>query len=391
MYRNTYLEVNENYLRDNVKNIILNYPKYDYYFGVVKANAYGHGEHIVNALIEGGINYLAVSSLDEAISIRKYNKDIPILCFGYVSIKYIGVAIKNNITISINSYDYLKDLMLEKIDKGLKVHIKINTGMNRLGFNDKEDIKNAVDKLKESNIYLEGIYTHYATTGVEDIYFDKQTERFEELTSLIDLKEIPIVHLYSSLPLVKHEKLKYANGCRLGVVMYGYSSNVNLNGLRKSVFEIKKYFKTGGIKISEVNMSNDLKLKKAFNLYSEVVGVNYVHENEPIGYKASYKASEDSFYATVAIGHADGITKYYEYVIINGKKYPIVALCMDMLMIKVDDSVKIGDKVTLLGDGISLVNIANESEISIHQALVSITSRVPRVHIYNKEQIEIKY
>ena len=391
MYRNTYLEVNENYLRDNVKNIILNYPKYDYYFGVVKANAYGHGEHIVNALIEGGINYLAVSSLDEAISIRKYNKDIPILCFGYESKKYIDVAIKNNIKISINSYNYLKDLMLEKIDKGLKVHIKINTGMNRLGFNDKEDIKNAVDKLKESNIYLEGIYTHYATTGVEDIYFDKQTERFEELTSLIDLKEIPIVHLYSSLPLVKHEKLKYANGCRLGVVMYGYSSNVNLNGLRKSVFEIKKYFKTGGIKISEVNMSNDLKLKKAFNLYSEVVGVNYVHENEPIGYKASYKASEDSFYATVAIGHADGITKYYEYVIINGKKYPIVALCMDMLMIKVDDSVKIGDKVTLLGDGISLVNIANESEISIHQALVSITSRVPRVHIYNKEQIEIKY
>lgn len=391
MYRKTYLEVNEDYLRDNVKNIILNYPKYKYYFGVVKANAYGHGEHIVNAIIDGGVNYLAVSSLDEAISVRKYNKDIPILLFGYTSIDYIDEVIKNKITLSINSFDYLKDLLLKKVKDGLKVHIKVNTGMNRLGFNDKEDIKNAVELLKESNIKLEGIYTHYATSGVEDIYFDKQTEKFEELTSLIDLKEIPIVHTCSSLPMVKHEKVKYTNGVRLGSVMYGYSASANVEGIKKTAYEIRKYFKTGGIKTSEVILKNDLKLKKAMNLYSEVVGINYIHKGEPVGYGAKYKPEADTFIATISIGHADGITKYYEYVIINGKRYQIVALCMDMLMVRVDDTVKVGDKVTLLGDGISLAVIANNSGISLHQALVSITTRVPRVHICNGEKIEIKY
>ena len=392
MYRKTYLEVNENYLRENVKNIIFNYPKYKYYFGVVKANAYGHGEHVVNALIEGGINYLAVSSLDEAISIRNYNKDIPILCFGYIKIEDIDIAIKNKVTISIISYEYYKELLDAKFKGELKAHLKVNTGMNRVGVSSKEEIKEIVEGLKDTNILLEGIYTHYATTGVLDAYWDKQTNTFEELTSLINLSEIPIVHLYSSLSLVKHDKLKYANGVRLGVVMYGYSSSVKEPvGIRKKLFEAKKYLKTNGAKISDIHMSNELKLKKAYNLYSEVIAINYINEGDAVGYKASFVADKPSFIATVAIGHADGITKYYEYVKINGNLYKIVALCMDSIMVLIDDKVQVGDKVTLLGEGISLAKIANESEISIHQALVSITNRVPRVHIYNDEEIEIKY
>ncbi len=391
MYRKTYLEVNEDFLKENVQNIILNYPKYKYYFGVVKANAYGHGEHIVNSLIEGGINYLCVSSLDEALSVRKYNKEIPILIFGYTSLEYLDEVIKNDLTISINSFDYLKDLLLKKVKGKLKVHIKVNSGMNRLGFTDKEDIKEAFKLLKESSIYLEGIYTHYATTGVEDIYFDMQTSKFEELTSLIDLKEIPIVHVYSSIPSIKHEKLKYANGIRLGLVMYGYSSNIDMSTTQMMLHKVRKFFKTGGTKISDVAMKNNLKLKKAFNLYSEVIATNYIHKGDIVGYKASYIAPYDTFTATISIGHADGVTKFYKYVSINGKKYEIIALCMDMVVIKCDDTVKVGDKVTLIGDGISLAKIANDSDISIHQALVSITNRVPRVHIIDGKELEIKY
>ncbi len=392
MYRKTYIEVNEDYLKGNVENIILNYPKYDYYFGVVKANAYGHGEHVVNALIDGGINYLAVSSLDEAISVRNYNKDIPILCFGYIDITDLDVAIKNSITITIVSYDYFKLLISSKVKNGLKAHLKINTGMNRIGVNTKEEVKEIVDTLNDSEIELEGIYTHYATNGVTDIYWDKQTAKFEELTSLIDLKKIKIVHLYSSLPLVKHDRQKYANGVRLGVVMYGYSSSVKQpTGIKEKIFEVRKYFNTHGEKISKTYMSNELKLKKALDLYSEVINVNYIHAGEPVGYKAAYIPDKDTFIATVSIGHADGVTKYYEYVKINNKKYPIVALCMDAIMVRVDDTVKVKDKVLLIGDGISMTNIANDSEISIHQALVSITNRVPRVHIRNGEKTEIKY
>ena len=392
MYRKTYVEINEDILKSNVQNIILNYPKYDYYFGVVKGNAYGHGEHIVNALIEGGVNYLACSSLEEAISIRKYNKDIPILCFGYIATSDIDEAIKNNITVTIISYNYYKELISSNIKDGLKVHLKINSGMNRYGVSDKKEVKEIVETLKKSNITLEGIYTHYATSGVEDIYWDKQTKNFEDLTSLIDINSIPIVHLYNSLSLVKHDKLKYANGVRLGIVMYGYSSSTGkLDGIKEKIFDAKKYIKTKGKKISETHLSNDLKLKKAFKLYSEVVNINYVVAKNPVGYRATYIPSSDTFIAVVPIGHADGINKYYEFVKINNKKYPIVSLSMDAIMVKVDSTVKVHDKVVLIDDELTLNSIAVDSERSIHEVLDSISTRVPRVHIKDGKKTEIKY
>lgn len=392
MYRNTYALINENNLKENVENIILNYPKYDYYFGVVKANAYGHGLSVVNSLIEGGINYLAVSSLDEAIDVRKYNKEIPILCFGLIETCDIDVAIKNNVTITIISYEYYKELLDIKIKDKLKAHVKINTGMNRYGINDKNHLEEIINNLKNTNIYIEGIYTHYATSGVTDIYFDKQTNQFDEIVSLIDLSKIEIVHLYNSLGLVKHDKYKLANGVRLGIVMYGYSSSTGKLSLsRELIFKLKKRIDTKGEKISSTYLSNDLKLKKAFQLVSEISQITYVTKGQAVGYKASYITKEDNFIATIPIGHADGITKYYEYVEINGKKYHIVSFSMDSIMVKVDSKVKVYDKVTLIGDSIPLSNIAKNSEISVHQALVSISNRVPRIHIKGDSKTEIKY
>lgn len=392
MYRKTYVEIDENILRENVKNVILNYPKYDYYFGVVKANAYGHGEHIVNALIEGGINYLACSSLEEAISIRKYNKEMPILCFGYIDISDVDVAFKNNITITITSYDYYRNLIENNTNKGLKVHLKLNSGMNRYGVGTKEEVKEIVDNIEKYNIILEGIYTHYATSGTNDIYWDMQTTKFEELTSLINLNEIPIVHLYNSLALVKHDKLKCSNGVRIGLAMYGYSSSTGkLSTIKGKIYEIRKFINTRGKKVSFTHLSNNLKLRKALKLYSEVVNINYVLANNPVGYRASYIPKEDSFIAVVPIGHADGINKFYKYVKINNKKYPIVALCMDAIMIKVDSTVKMHDKVTIIDDELSINSIAINSDKNVTEILDSISTRVPRVHIKDNERTEIKY
>lgn len=392
MYRKTYIEINEDYLKENIENIIMNYPKYDYYFGVVKGNAYGHGEHIVTSLIEGGVNYIAVSSLEEALSVRKYNKDIPILCFGYVHPDDIQTVIKNNITVTIISYNHYKELLELDLNDKLKVHIKLNTGMNRIGLNTKEEVKEIIETLKDTNIEVEGIYTHYATSGVTDIYWDKQTKKFKELTSLIDLNDIKIVHLYNSLSLVKHDKLKYANGVRLGIVMYGYSSNVKEPlGIKKKIFEFKKYLNARGENISKTNLSNNLKLKKALSLYSEVINVSYVNAGQPVGYKATYIPDKDIFIATIPVGHADGITKHYEYVKINNKKYPIVSLSMDSIMVRVDDTVKVHDKVLIIGEDISLAAIASDSEISIHEALVHLSTRVPRIYIKDDKKVEIKY
>ena len=140
MYRKTYAQINNKVLTNNVKEIISKYNDYNYYFGVVKANAYGHGDYVVNDLIKGGINYLAVSSLEEAISIRKYNKEISILCLEPISLEYIKEIIENNVTITIESKDYVKELINKKITKQLKAHLKLDTGLSRPGFTNKEEV-----------------------------------------------------------------------------------------------------------------------------------------------------------------------------------------------------------------------------------------------------------
>lgn len=374
MYRKTRLEINETYLKENLKNIICEYDDYKYIFGVVKGNCYGHGEKLIKTMLKCGINYLAVSSLEEALSVRKQTDDTPILCFGYIGPNEIDVAIENNITITILSYDHYLEM---KEIKGYKAHLKLNTGMNRVGVNKKEQVK----EIKE-NIELEGIYTHFATSGVLDVYWDKQVKKFEELTSLINLKEIEIVHLYNSLSLVKHEMNKYANGVRLGIVMYGYSSSIKEpRGIRKLAFAFRKRMRTKGIKISKVSMSNNLKLKKLFTLKSEIININEVKKGDVVGYNAIYKVTKKSRIAVIPVGHADGVTKYYKMVEINNKLYNIVALTMDSIMVEVDNSVNVHDEVILFGGKITLASIAQESGISVHQALVSIGQRVPRVYI----------
>ena len=130
MYRNTFASIDCNTLEKNIKEITKMYD-YKYYFGIVKANAYGHGDYIVNSLIKGGVNYLAASSLEETLRIRKRNKNIPILCLEPISHKYLDICEKNNITITIPDIDYFKDINLKL---KLKAHIKIDCGMNRLGF-----------------------------------------------------------------------------------------------------------------------------------------------------------------------------------------------------------------------------------------------------------------
>lgn len=389
MYRNTYVEINEDILENNIKDIVSKYP-YKYYFGVVKGNAYGHGMHIVNSIINGGINYIAVATLEEALDVRKYNKDIPILCFGYIDCKYLDILEKNNITLTITSYNHFNEFI--NYNCKVKIHIKLNTGMNRLGIDDKNKLKEIIDICKEKNINLEGIYTHYATSGVLDKYWDLQTKKFEELTSLIDLNEIPIVHGYDSLALAKHQKKSYYNGVRLGIVMYGYSSSVKEPvGFKKTVYELKKTIKLQGTKVSITKFSNNLKLNKAFNVYSEVINISKINPGDTVGYHAKYIAKEKETIATISIGYADGITSNFKYVKINNKKYSIVAFSMDYIMVKVDDKVKIHDIVTIIDNDITMNSIAINSGINISNALVNISSRIPRVHIYKDKKEEIKY
>ena len=212
MYRKTYIEINLDNLCHNIKNITETFNGYKYYIGVIKGNAYGHGEYIAKHITEYGINYLAVSSLEEAINTRKYiDKDFPILCLQPINLNYIDEIIKNNITITISNIDDFNRLNKLELKTPIKFHLKLNTGMNRLGIsNIKEVNKIFNESTKNNKLIFEGIFTHLCTNGVYDSLYNNQINKFKELTSEIDLSKIEIVHVGRSTTLDFYDKLSFS-------------------------------------------------------------------------------------------------------------------------------------------------------------------------------------
>ena len=355
LLRKTYAEINLKNVKENVSKVINKYNNYKYYFGVVKADCYGHGyEKTVQAILDGGCNYLAVATLEEALKIRTIYKKIPILCLGVIDKKYIHLCTENNITITINSLENLKQIDMSKIDKNrLKVHIKINTGMNRLGISESTELIKTYEILKENSIELEGIYTHIYNSANKDNY-ENQIKKFKEITNVIDLSKIKIVHIPASEAIMSYQKLNFVNGCRLGIVMYGFYA------------------------------PQELKLKSTFSLKSEVIQINKLKKGETVGYNATYTAKENEKIAVVAIGYADGLIRKNKgrYVYINNKKYEIVGnICMDMMFVKVDDNVKLHDIVEVLKDKEHIEYVAKYLETIPYEIICLVGKRVDRIYI----------
>lgn len=395
MYRNTYVEINIDNLKHNVKEIITKYPDYDYYFGVVKGNAYGHSDKIAKYIIESGINYLAVASLEEGISIRKTGIQTPILCLEPIEIEYLKECIENDITVTVHDYEYFKALMAVELPDLLKVHIKVDTGLCRLGLTSKTQIKEIVEGLKiKHNVILEGIFTHFATDGIYDPSWDNQLKSFQELTSEIDLTQIPIVHLGRSQTMLNHEKISFANGIRLGIILYGYNTtpkplpNDFLNRLRK--WKRAYYNKKNHISPTITNI--DIHLKTAFSLYSEVMQVKKIKKGSFVGYGRIYEATEDMYVAVIPIGYADGFSRRNKgrQVVINGKRYSLIGeVNMGMIIAKVDETVHTKDKVTLIGEGITMPEVARYMGTSVYEGSCMINSWVPRILTSNGQVLEI--
>lgn len=397
MYRKTYVEVNLDNLKSNVKNIVNYYNNYEYYFGVVKGNCYGHGTtYVINELIESGINYLAVSSLEEALDARKINKKIPILSLEPIRLEYIDICIKNNITITVHDYGYAKELISKKIDKKLKVHLKVDSGMNRIGIKDKYELKEIYNDLKNSeNIEVEGIFTHFATLGINDKEWDNQLEKFKEITSEINLNEIPIRHLAKSAAFINHPKIEFSNGIRLGIAMYGYDSTPKYSnkGIKNKLRKIKRNFYKKQNNISETITELPIELKPAFKMYTEVIQVKNVKKGEHVGYGVGYRANEDETIAILSAGYDDGIFKKSKgrEIAINNKKYNLIGdIAMGMIAAKVDDAVKMYDKVTLIGGEIPIKDVAKHNETIVYEIMCNIGKQIPRVYIKDGEVFAIE-
>lgn len=395
MYRDTYIEIDTDIIKENIKNIIDNSDDYKYYIGVVKGNAYGYGEYISKYLVTSGINYLAVSNLEEGISVRKYVKDTPILCLEPIDIKYIDKALEENITLCINNYDYY--LAVKKLTKKVKFHLKLNTGMNRLGINDKDTVTKIFnDSMASSNMVLEGIFTHVSTSGVYDIYYNRQVNKFKELVSDIDLSKIKIVHLGRSCCLDFHPKIDICNGIRIGIMMYGVGSTFpNFNGLSGYLRKAKLSFFRKKNNLPPINLTRKINVKGALSLYSTVIDIQKANPGEPVGYGTKYITKSYCNIAVIPLGYADGISTHYKdlYVKINNQEYPVIgSINMGMITILVDEKVHLGDKVTVIDKNISYKSYGQKFSNGPYVFLTSLRRELPRRYmVKGKLEKEVTY
>lgn len=382
----SYVEINLTKLANNVKSIIEKYPDYKSYIAVVKGDAYGHGMRSVKALHNGGIRYFAVSSLEEAKDLRNYNTHVPVLCLEPVAIDRLSEAADLDLTLAISDIEYLRAMLETDTKHSFKLHLQVDAGFSRLGFKDKGEIKEAVQLINNSPHFLEGIYQHFATAGIFDPHYDNQIRRFKELTSLIDLNEIPIVHLGSGVSLLAHPKIDIATATRMGLIMYGYNIGPSSygSGVKDRLRDFRDRRNQRKFHLTETIRDVQLDLSPAMSYKCRILQIKDVNAGEYIGYNAAYQAEELISIAVLPVGYNNGIghANYGRVVEINGKRYPIIGeIGMNMCCIKIDNRVKLTDTVTLLGGGISLGRFSRASGLGLAEILLGIGKNNERVYI----------
>lgn len=366
----TWAEINLDNLKSNLGNIKKILEEDAKICGVVKANAYGHGSvEISKVLVNEGVDYLAVARLEEAIELRQNNILIPILCLGYIDENALEDAVKNNIYITIYSYEaaYKLNEICEKIGKRCTVHIKLDTGMSRIGFlpniNSVDDIQN-ISRL--SNINIEGIYTHFAVADEKDKEFTyKQVDKFNYVIKELENRDvyIPIKHVSNSAATMDCFDLNF-NMVRCGIILYGHYPSEHVN-------------------------KESLSLKPVMTLKTKVAHIKELDSDVGISYGLRYKTLEKAKIATLPIGYADGFTRLLTdkvKVKVNGEMVPVVGkICMDQCMIKINQNhdIKIGDEVIIFGEGYEekIENLANELGTINYEMLCMIARRVERIYV----------
>lgn len=363
--RDTILEVALDKIDDNVDAIKQMVGETVAIAAVVKSNAYGHGAvDIVPRLLNKGVDYLAVATLTEALEIRTHHPVAPILIMGYTPSEYLEYVVKEQITQTIYSLEQAQQL--DKLGlyykKTPKVHIKYDSGFNRLGYKDNDkSIEEIVKIFSLKHLDVEGMFSHFALAGAEN---DKlQFEKFIGAISKIENRggRFKYKHICDSITCVDYPQYRL-NMVRIGAALFGLKSH----------------------------KSEGLDLKQAAIFKSRVYRINPVEKGEGVSYRYQWRAGRKSLIATLPVGYGDGYPRAMSgkgYVTIKGKKAPIVGvICMDQCMIDVTDikGVKVGDEVTIYGDGeghsMSVQEVADLLGTNKNDIVCRIGRRTPRVY-----------
>ena len=370
--RRTWAEIDISALRHNFS-VLKNLSKNSEITCVVKANSYGHDDNIVvPALNEAGCKRFAVSNIEEAVHIRNLGIDKPILILGYTPVSMVEELHKFNISQCVFSADYavaLSNSAKEK-DVTVKIHIKLDTGMGRLGFDCRSDelaeIDSAIESAKLPNLELEGIFTHFASSDrsdeEEDGFTDLQYSRFDKAIKLMNAAGLDpeVRHCRNSAAMLK-DKDKELDLSRAGICLYGLTPSTALN------------------------IKEDLIPVMTFK--SIVSMVKKIRRGDTVSYGRTFKAHKDMTVATVSAGYADGYPRLLSnkgYVLINGQKANILGrVCMDQFVVDVSDidGVATDTEVILFGKDLPVEEIAATCGTINYEIICGISPRVPRIAI----------
>ena len=339
---------------------------------VVKADAYGHGAlDVSKTLVENGATKLAVAVITEAMELRHGNINTPIMILGYTPLEFAADLINYDIEQTIFDLEYatkLSEIALN-LGKKAKVHVALDTGMGRIGFLINDNSLNEILKISSlKGLEVVGIFTHFATADESDKnYSNKQYKKFTDFNEKLISKGVNILlkHVSNSGAIIDMPNT-YLDGVRAGIVLYGYYP-------------------------SEDVLKQNLDLKKAISIKTQVAHVKILDKNEYVSYGRKFKTERKSIIATLPIGYADGYSRALTgkaKVIINGKFAPVVGtICMDQCMIDVTDigNVHVGDEVIVLGNDKDLKFDADDMAKAMgtinYEVLCMIKQRIPRVYI----------
>lgn len=368
IYRETWAEINLDTIGHNINQVKQNLPRDCQIIAVVKANAYGHGDvKIAQKALDSGATMLAVALLEEALNLREMGIEAPILVLGRVSPKGTIIASEKNITLTFYQQEWLQEVAKQPLKEPLHLHMKWDTGMGRSGIRAEEELTSILELIKcNDKLHLTGIYTHFATADEVDLtYFKKQRTRFKQFLTLFQeqWQEDVCVHIGNSAASIRFPNEMY-DAVRLGVSMYGLYPG------------------------ETVKKENKVDLKQTFSLHSQLVHVKRIQAGDSVGYGATYKANKDEWIGTLLIGYGDGWTRKLQgfSILIEGKRMPIVGrICMDQMMVRLDENYSIGTKATLIGkqgdDMVTIDDVATYLQTINYEIPCMINNRVPRLYV----------
>lgn len=387
--KRTWAEIDLDALTYNIEQIKNKIPENQKIMGILKGDAYGHGDGFIGRkLQDAGFSWFGVSNIEEGMSLREEKITTPILVLGYSPIEFTHCLQKYDLTQCVMGLDYGK--MLQKQGELLncifKVHIKLDTGMSRIGFQCDDDffeqsLKEITEISNMKNLEITGIFTHYAVADSfsdEDKKFTNlQLNRFQKMVNTLKERgiEVGITHSSNSASTISgiNEKESELDMCRVGIITYGLLPSKECEGL--------------------------ISLKPLMTLKTNIGFIKNVKSGTSISYGLTYATDKDCVIATIPIGYADGYSRKMSnngYMLVGGKLAPIVGrICMDQMMLDITHikDVEIGDEVVVFGSqkGVDLPveELANSLGTINYEITSIITKRVPRVYYENQEIIGI--